>query len=82
MWRRRVPEMLVATSDEIADITVRRRLLVSGGYKWLRVAVRPWQDTLRNPVIGQLFEITRYPVPGGILLTSVEASRAIHLLCG
>jgi hypothetical protein len=78
MRHRRISDMWLATSEELTDVTVRWRLVELGGYKWIRAAVRPWQISLRNPVVGQLFEITRYEVPGGVLLNSVEASRMIR----
>jgi hypothetical protein len=80
MRHRRISDMWLATSEDLLDIEVRRRLIELGGYKWIRSAVRPWQLTLRNPVVGQLFEITRYEVPYGMLLDSVKADRAIRRL--
>jgi hypothetical protein len=82
MWRRRVPEMLIATSEELADPAMRWLLWEVSGYRWIQPAVRPWQETLRSPVVGQLFEITRYEVPYGMLLVSLEADRIIRRLCG
>lgn len=81
MWLRRVPDMLVATSAELADPAMRWLLWEVSGYRWIRPAVRPWQETLRNPVVGRLFEITRYEVPGGLLLVSADADRVIRRLC-
>lgn len=82
MRRRRVPDMLVATSAELMDSAVRWQLWNDGrGYLWIRSAVRPWEETLRNPVLGGLFELTRYEVPGAVLLVSVEADRLIRRLC-
>ena len=78
MRHRRISDMWLATSEELTDKEVRRRLMEIGGYKWIRTAVRPWQETLRNPVIGQLFEITRYEVPHGVLLNSDVAQRMIR----
>ena len=80
MRHRRISDMWLATSEELADIAVRKRLVELGGYKWIRPAVRPWQISLRNPIFGHLLEITQYEVPGGSLLLSVEATRMIRKL--
>ncbi len=82
MRRRRAPDMLVATSAELMDPDVRWCLWNDGrGFLWIRPAVRPWQETLRSPILGHLFELTQYEVPGALLLVSVEADRLIRRLC-
>jgi|LauGreDrversion4_2_1035121.scaffolds.fasta_scaffold2640157_1 hypothetical protein len=79
--RRRIPGTLVATSADLLDRSARQTLQGVFGYKWIRPIVRPWADTLRNPVTGQLFEITRYEMPGAVPLLSEQANRAIRKLC-
>lgn len=79
--RRRIPGVLIASSADLLDLTARQTLHDSFGYKWMRPVVRPWQDTLRNPILGQLFELTHYEVPGAVPLLSRAADRAIRKLC-
>lgn len=81
MWIRIKSQILMATSAELEDPAIRWLLWEISGYRWIRPTVRPWQETLRNPVVGRLFEITRYEVPGASLLVSMEADRLIRKLC-
>ena len=79
--RRRIPGVLIALSADLLDPTARQTLRDSFGYKWIRPAVRPWQETLRNPILGGLFELTQYEVPGAVPLLSCVADHAIRKLC-
>jgi hypothetical protein len=73
--------ILFAESVELQDLDVRTDLAVRKGYRWIRRAVRPWSQTLRNPVVGDLFELTRWEVPGAWLLMSPETEAAVMRIC-
>jgi hypothetical protein len=68
-------------SMELRDAEVRMDLWTRRGYRWIRRAVRPWSETLRNPIVGDLFELTRWEVPGAWLLMSPETEAAVGRIC-
>lgn len=54
----------------------------AAGYNWVRVTPRKWADTLRNPTVGRLLELTYYQDVSSVSLDSAEGRRLIRRVCG
>jgi hypothetical protein len=70
--------ILFATSTELLERGVRLELWSGRGIRWIRPAVRRWEETLRNPVVGRLYELTPWETPGSVLLFSEAAEKSIR----
>jgi hypothetical protein len=69
--------ILFAESAELRDPAVRMRLWREQGYRWIRRAIRPWAETLRNPVLGTVFELSQWEQPGTWHLMSPETDAVV-----
>lgn len=54
----------------------------AAGYHWVRVVPRKWAETLRNPTVGRLLELTHYQDVSSVSIDSAAAARLFRGVCG
>jgi hypothetical protein len=57
-------------------------LLRTCGYHWARRVYLPWADSLRNPTVGCVLELSRRAETGMVDIESVEARRWAAIIVG
>lgn len=72
--------LLVATQELAILSPAGIQELKANGIGWIRPYVRPWQKTLRNPIMGSIVELMIEERRGSIVIDSPEAERLIRRL--
>lgn len=72
--------LLVATQELAILDAAGIQELKANGIAWIRPYVRPWQKTLRDPIMGSILELMIEERRDCVPIDSLEASRLIRRL--
>ena len=76
-----VRNRLLVESQELAILSPEGiQEIKANGIAWIRPYVRPWQKTLRNPIMGSIVELMIEERRGCIPIDSLEARQLIRRL--
>jgi len=71
------PEKLTILTERTRNLPESRlQELYDAGLHWIRPVIRPWAQTLRDPTVGVLVELTAYEDVGSMRL-GTRASRRL-----
>jgi hypothetical protein len=71
-------DVLLAYSSELRVACLAE--LKANGLAWIRIHLRQWHKTLRNPMLGFLVEITAEPVKYAVEIDSADGLRLLRRL--